>query len=251
MDSTSPEDRLIAALRENAELRQELDRAKKKAEFSKQELDSFVYATSHDLKTPLRSIGSYSQLLIRLCGNIEGSAEYVKHITDGVTAAALLVEQMLDLSRAGSSPARATVSLSAVLSSVLYKMQARLKESGAKVSYGALPELVINQNDFERLFENLIDNAIRYRSGEAPRIDISAQEGDAGCTIEVRDNGMGIEPKFHQQVFVAFQRLHGKELSGTGLGLAVCRKIVEAHDGQIWVESDGPGGSVFKINLPY
>jgi two-component system, chemotaxis family, sensor kinase Cph1 len=236
---------------ENAQLRAELDRANEKVQALRRELDAFVYATSHDLKSPLRSIGSYSQLLVRLCGNVEGGGEYVKHITDGVTTLTALVDQLLNLSRAGSSTDRQMVNLASIVQAVEFKMLDRLQRSGAQISCAALPEVLVNQSDFERLFENLIDNAIKYRSGEAPRVEISAQETDAGYVISVRDNGRGIAPEFHKQVFVAFKRLHGTEIPGSGLGLSVCRKIVEAHDGDIWVESEGAGGSVFKINLPY
>ncbi|MDQ2777436.1 MAG: ATP-binding protein [Acidobacteriota bacterium] len=236
---------------ENAQLRVELDRANERAQALKKELDAFVYATSHDLKSPLRSIGSYSQLLVRLCCDVEGAADYAKHITDGVTTLTALVDQLLNLSRAGSSADRQMVNLASIVQAVEFKMQDRLQRSGARISCTGLPEIPVNQIDFERLFENLIDNAIKYRSGETPRIEISAQESDAGYVISVRDNGQGIAPDFHKQVFVAFKRLHGTEIPGSGLGLSVCRKIVEAHDGRIWVESEGSGGSVFKINLPY
>ncbi len=251
MDSTSAADRLTAVLHENAQLRDELDRANGKAQSLKKELDAFVYAASHDLKSPLRSIGSYSQLLFRHCGDAEGGEDYVKFINDGITAATALVDQLLNLSRAGSSSSRQVVNLTSVVQSVRYKMQAQLQQSGAEISCGDLPDLPINQTDFERVFESLIDNAIKYRSRETPRIDISTEEGDGEFIISVRDNGIGIAPKFHQQAFVAFQRLCGKEIPGSGLGLAICRKIVEAHEGRIWVESEGAGGSVFKFSLPY
>jgi signal transduction histidine kinase len=252
MESHADEDRLVAAENELARLREQLDRANQKAKSLKEELDGFVYAASHDLKAPLRSIGSYSQLLIRTSGEGGDCADYARFILEGVHDAVVLVDKLLNLSRAGASSQRSMVRLDAVVQSVIYKMQAEIREAGAEVvCNGPLPEVSINQADFERVFENLLDNAIKYRSEAPPKIEISFEEGDEGPVVSVRDNAVGIEPKYHDLVFVAFKRLHGAEIPGTGLGLAVCRKIVAAHEGQIWVESEGLGGSVFKVSLPY
>jgi light-regulated signal transduction histidine kinase (bacteriophytochrome) len=119
------------------------------------------------------------------------------------------------------------------------------------VSSGPLPEANVNEIQFTILFEELIENAIRYRDDAPPRIDILSEEAEDGHVISIRDNGMGIKPEYHRTVFQPFKRLHGKEISGIGLGLAICSKIASAHQGRIWVESEGANGSVFKITLPF
>jgi light-regulated signal transduction histidine kinase (bacteriophytochrome) len=251
MDLMTDEERLAAALRDIARLEKDLERAKQRAKNSKEELDAFVYSASHDLKQPLRAIGSYTQLLIRHCPGDEGASEYAAYILDGVKAATNLIEQLLNFSRAGSVAKRVHVNLAACVASALYKLNREIKESHAQVTYDNLPELSVNQSDFERVFENLIDNAIKYRGTEAPVVQISAEEADDGCVISIANNTPALDPKFHGEIFKPFKRLHGHQIPGAGLGLAVCRKIVDAHEGSMWVENAGETGVVFKISLPY
>ncbi|MBV8905630.1 MAG: GHKL domain-containing protein [Acidobacteriia bacterium] len=251
MDLGSTEERLVAVVEENARLKDELNRANARARSAREEFDAFVYAASHDLKQPLRSISSYAQLLVRMCGDNQDAIEYSGFIIDGVSVATTLIEQLLTFSRAGSSRHRVTTNVASVVQAAVFKLQPAIQKAGATVSFRDLPEVSVNPTDFERVFENLIDNAIKYAGEEPIRVDISADDGDEGHIISVGDNGSGIQQKFHEQVFQPFKRLHGKNIPGSGLGLAMCRKIVEAQDGRIWVESDGKNGSVFKISLPY
>ncbi|MBV9269438.1 MAG: GHKL domain-containing protein [Acidobacteriaceae bacterium] len=251
MDSTIAEERLAAALKEVARLEKELQRARQRAQNGKEELDAFVYAASHDLKQPLRAINSYSQLLTRHCGRDETASEYAAFIVDGVRTAAALIEQLLNFSRAGSSTKRSVVNLAACVATATYKLNREITETRAQVTCGPLPEVSVNQTDFERVFENLIDNAIKYRGPEPPTIRISAEEDEDGHVISVANNTPSVDPKFYTEIFKPFKRLHGNEIPGSGLGLAVCRKIVEAHEGTMWVESGGESGLVFKFSLPY
>ena len=144
-----------------------------------------------------------------------------------------------------------TVSLSAVIQSVLFRLNGHIRECGASIQCGELPEVTVDERQLAQVFEQLVRNALAYRSAEPPKIAISAEEGDDSWTISVRDNGKGIEPRFHEQVFQPFKRLHGKDVAGPGLGLAVSRKIVAAQGGRIWVESDGAHGSTFKFTIPF
>jgi two-component system, chemotaxis family, sensor kinase Cph1 len=250
MNSTTDEERLAAALKDVARLEKDLERAKERAKHSKEELDAFVYAASHDLKQPLRAIGSYTQLLIRHCAGDEAASEYAGYISDGVKSATALIDQLLNFSRAGSGTKRVHINLAACVASAVYKLNREIKESQAQVTYHDLPEVSVNQNDFERVFENLIDNAIKYRGTEAPLVAISAEEGHEGHIISVANNTPALDPKFHAEIFKPFKRLHGYQIPGAGLGLAICRKIVDAHHGSMWVES-AEKGVVFKISLPY
>ena len=263
--SSEPDQRLAELLKQQEELQEkleaevdlrkklerELEQAAQAAKEAKEELQTFIYAASHDLKEPLRSISSYTQLLQRQ-GQQQGDAgEYYKFILDGVNAATTLIEQLLRLSRAGVSPRRSTVELAAPIQTALYKLAELVKSSDAVVSLGDLPTVSVDESQFAQVFENLIDNAIKYRGGGSLLIEISAEEADEGFVISVKDNGPGIEPAYHSQVFAPFKRLHGKNIPGAGLGLSMSRKIVEAHEGRMWVESDGKSGSAFKFSLPF
>jgi signal transduction histidine kinase len=248
----SPDDvNLQKLLSENARLKEELQFSREKAASLKRELEEFVYAAGHDLKTYLRNIGSYSQLLTRGGTDAESSAAYAHFILDGVRSALTFIEQLVLLSKAGSSPSRSTVNLASSVQTALYKLQPEVARTGAQVTQHDLPQVSVNQSDFEQVFERLIDNAIKYSGPNKPVIEISGEETDDGFLISIRDNGPGIPEKFLNTVFQPFKRLHGSEIPGAGVGLAVCRKIVEAHDGRLWVESDGKNGSTFKIRLPY
>jgi signal transduction histidine kinase len=176
---------------------------------------------------------------------------YARFILDGVKAATTLIEQLVTLSRAGASPQRTTANLSSAVQTAVYKLNEEVTKKKAKITYKDLPEVTVNQLDFEQVFERLIDNAIKYAGKEEPVVEISGEETDEGYLISVRDNGPGIPEKFHDVIFQPFKRLHGPEIPGAGVGLAFCRKIVEAHEGRLWVESEGERGSTFKIMLPF
>jgi signal transduction histidine kinase len=250
-ENTRLREELARANHERQRLEADLAQALEAARGARQELQEFVYAASHDLKEPLRSISSYTQLLQRHASEPEQMAEYSRFIIDGVNSASKLLEQLLRLSRAGSNPKRSMVKLGVPLQAALFRLQSLSRELHAEVVCGDLPEFSVDQSQFAQLLEHLVDNSLKYRSAAPPRIEISGEETDDGLLLAVRDNGVGIPPEFHQHVFAPFKRLHGREIPGAGLGLAISRKIVEAHDGKIWVESDGTGGSTVKIALPY
>jgi|SRR5579875_708698 len=249
---------IAEALRENAELREKLEQslgaqkaAQAAADRAVKELQDFVYATSHDLQEPLRTLSAYAQLLQRKYAEDAEASELTGFIVHGAKQVTSLVQALLAYSRAGNSPRRSTVKLEVIIQSALYKLQEQIRASGAKVVCGELPEMLVDQTQLTQVLEQLIGNAIAYRSAEPPLIEIGAEEGEDGYKVSVRDNGKGIEPRFHEQIFLPFKRLHGKEVAGAGLGLAVCRKIIAAHSGTIWVESDGAHGSAFQFTIPF
>jgi light-regulated signal transduction histidine kinase (bacteriophytochrome) len=260
----SLEQKLAEALSEVARLRESLEvcrAARKNAEeecartldaarTANQELQVFSYAVSHDLKEPLRSISSYAELLRRHYAQDERATEFTSFITDGVKRVNTLIENLLTYSRTGAPTRRTAVKLNSVVQWALLNLEQSVRESGAQITCGDLPVLIVDETQMVQLFQNLLLNSLRYRSSDAPKIEVSAEEGADAYTISVRDNGIGIEPRYHTQIFTAFKRLHGREVPGTGLGLALCRKIIEGHGGRIWVESEGKCGSVFKFTLP-
>ena len=216
-----------------------------------EELQQFAYAASHDLQEPLRSIATYAQLLERRYAGDANASEYTHFIVDGVNRMNVLIRDLLTYSRTGNSPKRTTVQLDALVQWSLLNLQQAVQETKAEVTYGGLPEISVDESQMVQVFQNLLSNALKYRSEEPPKIRITAEEGPTSYTIAVADNGQGIQPRFHKQVFGVFKRLHGREVPGTGIGLALCRKIVESHGGQIWVESDGENGATFKFTLPF
>lgn len=216
-----------------------------------EELQQFAYAASHDLQEPLRSIATYAQLLERRYASDAGASEYTFFIVDGVNRMNVLIRDLLTYSRTGNSPKRTTVQMDALVQWSMLNLQQAIREANAEIINEGLPEISADESQIVQLFQNLLSNSLKYRSEEPPKIRITAEEGPGSYTIAVADNGQGIQPKFHKQVFGVFKRLHGRDVPGTGIGLALCRKIVESHGGQIWVESDGEHGSTFKFTLPF
>lgn len=266
MDSTpnSLEERLAQALRENEELRTNLANARAElesvraeteknraaADLASEELQQFVYAASHDLQEPLRTVSTYSQLLRREYPDDRQASEFTAFIDSAAKQMTNLVRDLLAYSRTSGPSRPAMMTLGTAVQRVQLKLADRIRNAGARIAVGDLPEVFADENQMSQVFEHLIANAFTYRGPEAPVIEISSVEGPEFHTITVRDNGPGIEPRFHKQIFMPFKRLHGKQLSGSGLGLTVCRKLVHAHGGDIWVESQGTGGSEFKFTLP-
>ncbi|MBV8073130.1 MAG: hypothetical protein JO270_24740 [Acidobacteriaceae bacterium] len=267
MESTSKslEAQLADALREQEELRRNLQScqsaltdAKREIEQSWQavkdandELQQFVYAASHDLQQPLRSIGTYAQLLQREYSDDKHAAEFTAFIVDGTNQMGLLIRDLLTYSRTGTSTRRANISLNGPLQWAMLKLTPEIRETGAHIQHGDLPEAYVDEMQIAQVFDCLIGNALKYRGDQPPEISVAANEDPDGLVVSVKDNGQGIEPRFHDQVFVPFKRLHGKDVPGSGLGLAIARKIVRAHGGRIWVESDGKHGSTFNFSLPW
>ena len=239
---------------ERTQAERTLRRALEDLERSNGELEQFAYVASHDLREPLRMVTSYTQLLARRYeGELgEDADEFIRFAVDGATRMQKLIDDLLDYSRVGRSDAPVdTVDCRKALNNVLVDMKRVLDENEATVSFGDLPTVRGNGRQLERLFQNLIGNSIKFRTDEAPRIDIVAELMDAELLFSVRDNGVGIESSHLHRIFVIFQRLHGAEdYPGTGIGLAICKRIVEYHGGRIWAESEPGNGTVVHFTIP-
>jgi signal transduction histidine kinase len=220
---------------------------------SNEELEQFAYVASHDLQEPLRAVASYTQLLRqRFAGKLDEDAElYLTHVMAGAARMRALISDLLDYSRLGrQSLQRSSVDTGAVLQTALADLHMAISESGAQVECGSLPVVSADASQLGQLFRNLVSNAIRFRGEAAPLIGIQAQRAGEFWRFAVQDNGIGIERRHQERIFVIFQRLHGRERPGTGIGLAICRKIVERHGGSIWVDSEPGKGSTFFFTLP-
>lgn len=222
---------------------------------SNSELEQFAYVASHDLHEPLRMITNYSQLLKKkYSGNIDETADkFIGYIVEGVSRMDRLITDLLAYSRVGRSDISIEeVNLNQTLEFVKATLSQSMLETNAKVvATQNLPTLKMNPVLMQQLFQNLISNAIKFhRLGVPPEVEISAQERDGVWTVSVKDNGIGIEPQYANRIFVIFQRLHARtDFPGTGIGLAVCKKIVEYYGGKIWVESKPGEGSIFYFTL--
>jgi signal transduction histidine kinase len=224
---------------------------------SNAELEQFAYVASHDLQEPLRKVASFCQLLqSRYGGQLDDRADqYIAFAVDGAKRMQILINDLLAFSRVGRAHTpMAEVDLRAVVRAAEGDLAARIEESGATVELGELPTVHGDPGLLTLLFQNLIGNAIKFRGEDAPRVRISARAVDdgEGWTVTVADNGIGIEAEYAERIFVIFQRLHSRaSYEGTGIGLAMCRKIVEHHGGRIWlgVDGDTPGTS-FNFTLP-
>jgi len=232
------------------EAERERDAALEEARRSRSEMDQTCYAAAHDLQEPLRSITSYAQLLARRIGAADQDAtEFAGYIIEGANRMATLVRDMLLFARV-MPPKLESVPMGPVLNGIRMNLQKEIGEAGAVITSDVLPEVNADPIQLGQLLQQLIANALKFRSQSSPRVHVAADEKEGEVVVSVRDNGPGIEPRFHQQVFVVFKRLHGRDIPGNGLGLALCRRIVEGHGGRIWVESDGLSGSTFRFSLP-
>jgi signal transduction histidine kinase len=234
-----------------AELKRQLEKSAAELKAINEEMQHFVYAVSHDLRAPLRGIFSYAQLLQRQPAQADQSKELTAFILESANEMNTLVEDLLKYSRAGGSPRLTTHKLDALVQWAWMNLQTQVQGTNAEMTHGDLPEVNVDESQFVQLFQQLFSNALKFSAEAPPRIHVAAEERAGDYLISVQDNGPGIEPKYHEIVFTPLKRLHPKTIPGTGLGLAICRKIVRAHGGQIWVESDGQNGSVFKFTLPF
>jgi PAS domain S-box-containing protein len=222
---------------------------------SNDELKHFAYVASHDLQEPLRMVASYTQLLAkRYRGKLDADAdEFIGFAVDGCNRMQQMIRDLLTYSGAGTSlTGLQTISSEHALQVALANLRVAIEESGASVSHDALPIVTTDDTQLTQIFQNLIGNAIKYRGSRAPRIHVSARtEGRKERIFSVRDNGMGIDSQYFDRIFVLFQRLHGRgEFAGTGIGLSICKKILERIGGRIWVESQLDHGSTFHFALP-
>jgi PAS domain S-box-containing protein len=221
---------------------------------SNSELEKFAYVASHDLQEPLRMIASYTQLLqTRYQGRLDPDAdEFIGYAVDGAKRMQALINDLLAYSRVGAKKVPFSPSdLGIVLDDVLQVLELSITEAGATVTRDPLPVVNCDPTQIGQVFQNLISNAIKFRRSEPLAIHISARQADGEWTFSVADNGMGIEEQYLDRIFVLFQRLESRvDFPGTGIGLAVTKRIVEGHGGRIWVESQSGLGSTFHFALP-
>jgi len=232
----------------------QLQRTMEELAKSNTELEQFAYVASHDLQEPLRMVASYVQLLARRYrGQLDSDAdEFIEFAVDGATRMQGLINDLLAYSRVGTQGEEfGPVSLERPLSTALQNVQVALAENGAEVTHDPLPLILGDEGQLVQLLQNLIVNALKFRREEAPRLHVSAHEEDGAWVVCMSDNGIGIESQYLARIFIIFQRLYSRqEYAGTGIGLAICKRIVERHGGRIWVESTPGEGSTFCFSLP-
>ncbi|MBI9090961.1 MAG: transporter substrate-binding domain-containing protein [Desulfobacterium sp.] len=231
---------------------QKLERMNEQLKVKNTELDEFTYFASHDLQEPLRKITAFSSLLQMDLGDdlSEDAQENLYFLTDAASRMQTLVNDLLTLSRSGRQALKnEMISINACIDEATRSLDLLIAETGTKIIRDDLPEIWGDKTTVTQLFQNLINNGIKF-SKVNPIIEITAQQTDLGLVLGVRDNGIGIQEQYQEQIFAPFKRLHGRgEYSGTGIGLSICRKVVERHNGKIWVESELKKGSHFKFIL--
>ena len=220
---------------------------------SNDELSEFAHVVSHDLQAPVRIVMSFSELFARRYrGQMDETAdEFIGTIQDAASSMETLIRTLLAYATVGQAPLTSKrVSLGRIVDAVVTTLQPAIAELQADISYGELPTVYGDRVLLQQLLQNLIGNALKYVGESAPRVSISARDADREWVVTVNDNGPGIAPEYHDTIFLPLKRLHGREISGTGIGLAVCRKIAERHGGRIWVESRPGMGCTFHFTLP-
>jgi PAS domain S-box-containing protein len=247
---------VTAAIRDiSVRKKSEVDLLQKVAELnrSNEELGQFAYMASHDLQEPLRMVASYTQLLSRRYkGKLDSDAdEFIAFAVDGASRMQRLIQDLLAFSRVGTEGSHLRdISSEDALQQALINLRGAIEESGALVTHDPLPAVLADETQLTQLFQNLIGNAIKYQGPGIPRVHVAAMNGGKKWMFSVRDNGLGIDPQYFERIFGMFQRLHKREeFAGTGIGLAICKKIVEQHGGSISVESQPGQGSTFRFAL--
>lgn len=249
--------RLPAAMRralQEKRLRDERKQAEEKLARSNRDLQQFAYVASHDLQEPLRMVSSYTKLLEqRYRGRLDATADvYVGYAVEGALRMQTLILDLLAFSRVGRGKQDCgSADCGAALGKALQNLRGAIEESGAIITSGPLPAVAANPTELVQLFQHLIGNAVKFRGKEIPSVRVSVEGKGGEWIFAVADNGIGILPEYKDKVFVLFQRLNTREeYSGNGAGLAICKKIVENHEGRIWVESEAGKGSTFRFALP-
>ncbi len=255
--------RMIGAMQDVTELKsneiaisnlnKSLEKRAEELAISNEELERFAYVASHDLQEPLRMVSSFLQLLQQKYDHQldETAQKYIEYAVDGADRMKTLILDLLEYSRISSDKQNHTlINLDELITKTLQVLNPHINESAASLTVAPLPEVCGNSSQLARLFQNLISNALKYRSVTAPVIEIGCNEKDDEWEFFVKDNGIGIDAKFFEKIFIIFQRLHSRtEFSGTGIGLAICKKIVDLHGGRIWVESAVKAGSKFYFTI--
>jgi len=245
----------VRDITERKKAQEKLREAAEELERSNAELERFAYVVSHDLQQPLATAGAYIRRLDRLySGTLDAdAARYLRVAIDEISQMEQMIKGLLDYSRIGiRGVERGLVDCESVLRIALGNLHADIKASGASVTHGPMPQITANELHLMQLFQNLIGNAIKFRGEEPPRVHISARKSGDAWLFSVRDNGIGIEADDTDRIFQIFERIAGgREYSGTGIGLSICKNIVERHNGRIWAESKPGEGSTFYFTIPY
>jgi PAS domain S-box-containing protein len=245
---------LVRDITERKRAQAALQQTTEDLERSNRDLEQFAYVASHDLQEPLRAVGGYVKLLqLRFAEKLDSAAlRYIAGAFEGATRMERLITDLLAFSRVGTRGGNFVLAdLDAVLDQALRNLQAGIESARATITHDPLPVLSVDGTQMMQLFQNLIGNALKFHSEAPPPIHIGAQRQEGRWVFSVRDNGIGIEPQYYERIFQIFQRLHTRKVySGTGIGLAICKKIVERHGGTIWVESEPGQGSTFYFAIP-
>jgi len=239
--------------REHRRAEEERKQALARLEEANQELHQFMHSVSHDLQEPLRMISIYADLTKRKLQHLDGdTVEYLRYVTDGARRMSTLLADLRAYVDATNVDALAIEDTDAevVLQGVLANLASTIDESAAVVVHDPLPTLRVRASHLTQLFQNLISNAIKYRSEAAPTIRIHARREGDQWRLACTDNGLGISPEYRDRVFDFFKRFHSAKIPGNGMGLAICRRIVQRYGGRIWIESTPGAGSTFYFTLP-
>ena len=238
----------------NADLERRVEQRTVALRRSNEDLQQFAYVASHDLQEPLRMVASYTELLKRRYhGKLDGDADqFIDYAVDGVKRMSALIRDLLAYSRAGETPAEKVRELNPedTLDTVLQNLKVTIGDVGATITHDPLPPIEFDPMRLSQLFQNLLANAMKYRGERQPVVHIAARKNGSETQFSISDNGIGIDPQYAEQIFGIFKRLHGREYEGTGIGLAMCKKIVERQGGRIWVESKPGEGSTFFFTVP-
>ena len=234
---------------------EELNQRTRELGRSNQELEQFAYVASHDLQEPLRMVASYTQLIAqRYQGRLDSDAdEFIAFAVDGATRMQAIINDLLTLSRVNTRhEGFSAIEVQTALDRARSNLRLMLKESGAIVEFSNLPTIHADGSQLTQLFQNLMGNALKFRREDPPHIEIGARQQDEEWIFHVRDNGIGIPPEHYNRIFLMFQRLHARnEYPGTGIGLTICKKIVDRHGGRIWIESERGTGTTFFSPFRY
>jgi len=245
---------VIIDISERKQVDEKLSQVMEELTRSNEELEKFAYVASHDLQEPLRMVSSFARLLEnRYKGKLDQDADdFINFAVDGANRMQVLITDLLAYSRVGRwSNEFKEVSSEAVLERALSNLKTVVEQRGAVVTRDPLPVMMGDDSQLAQLFQNLIGNAVKFCKDRTPHIHVSSERRGNKWVFSIRDNGIGIAPEYFERIFLIFQRLHGKqEYPGTGIGLAICRKVAERHGGRIWVESEPGSGSTFYFTIP-